>query len=139
MYKAIEARVSDNREKGDFIEKEIARIQKRNYYKSTKHSKKQVANQGYQEVLFNVLGEADAPMTIADIKGYHTDSHSLSNGQVLPRPYAYGEARLVLSEEALSIATLLRVTEAPFSTRTAFSSDPVEEMVSPSFRIWSTE
>ena len=38
------------------------------------------------------------PVTIADIKGYHTDSHSLSNGQVLPRPYAYGEARLVLSE-----------------------------------------
>ena len=33
-----------------------------------------------------------------DIKGYHTESHSLSNGQVLPRPYEYGEARIVFQE-----------------------------------------
>ena len=38
------------------------------------------------------------PVTMADIKNYHSDSHSLSNGQVLPRPYKYGEARNVLSE-----------------------------------------
>lgn len=38
------------------------------------------------------------PVTIADIKSYHSESHSLSNGQVLPRPYKYEEARLVLSE-----------------------------------------
>ncbi len=38
------------------------------------------------------------PVTMHDIKNYHTDSHSLSNGQVLPRPYKYEEARLVLSE-----------------------------------------
>ena len=38
------------------------------------------------------------PVTIADIKNYHSDSHSLSNGQVLPRPYKYEEARNVLTE-----------------------------------------
>ena len=38
------------------------------------------------------------PVTMADIKGYHSDNHSLSSGQVLPRPYRYEEARLVLSE-----------------------------------------
>ncbi len=38
------------------------------------------------------------PVTMADIKGYRTDSNSLSNGQVLPRPYKYEEARLVLAE-----------------------------------------
>ena len=69
MYKAIEARVSDNQEMVDFIEKEIARIQKRNSYKSTKPSKKQVANQGYAETLYGVLADAEGPMTIADIKG----------------------------------------------------------------------
>ena len=38
------------------------------------------------------------PVTMADIKGYRADSHSLSNGQVLPRPYRYPEARLVFHE-----------------------------------------
>ena len=38
------------------------------------------------------------PVTIADIKNYRSEGHSLSNGQVLPRPYKYAEARLVLSE-----------------------------------------
>lgn len=38
------------------------------------------------------------PVTIADIKNYKTEGHSISNGQVLPRPYKYQEARIVLSE-----------------------------------------
>ena len=38
------------------------------------------------------------PVTMQDIKSYRTSSSSLSNGQVLPRPYRYGEARLVLTE-----------------------------------------
>ena len=38
------------------------------------------------------------PVTMADIKSYHTDSHSLSNGQVLPRPYEFDEARNVFLE-----------------------------------------
>ena len=38
------------------------------------------------------------PVTMNDIKSYRTDSSSLSNGQVLPRPYGFSEARLVFSE-----------------------------------------
>ncbi len=38
------------------------------------------------------------PVTMRDIKSYRTENTSLSNGQVLPRPYSYEEARLVFSE-----------------------------------------
>lgn len=38
------------------------------------------------------------PVTMADIKSYHSDSHSLSKGQVLPKPYEYAPARNVLRE-----------------------------------------
>lgn len=38
------------------------------------------------------------PVTMQDIKSYRSTGHSLSNGQVLPRPYKYLEARLVFRE-----------------------------------------
>ena len=38
------------------------------------------------------------PVTMYDIKHYKNDNHSLSNGQVLPRPYKYDEACIVLME-----------------------------------------
>ena len=38
------------------------------------------------------------PCTLADIKAYRPRAHSLSVGQVLPRPYAFDEARLVFAE-----------------------------------------
>lgn len=38
------------------------------------------------------------PVTMRDIKTYHSSGHSLSNGQVLPRPYRYQEAELVFRE-----------------------------------------
>ena len=38
------------------------------------------------------------PVTMKDIKAYEPDHHSLSSGQVLPRPYKYEEARLVFAE-----------------------------------------
>ncbi|MCR5467245.1 MAG: DNA methylase [Lachnospiraceae bacterium] len=38
------------------------------------------------------------PVTMHHIKNYKSDSHSLSNGQVLPRPYRYDEACIVLRE-----------------------------------------
>ncbi len=40
------------------------------------------------------------PVTMKDIKSYRSSSHSLSSGQVLPKPYPYPEARLVFSEMA---------------------------------------
>ena len=38
------------------------------------------------------------PVTMADIKSYRPDRHSLSTGQVLPRPYRYEEARIICRE-----------------------------------------
>ena len=38
------------------------------------------------------------PVTMADIKSYRTGGHSLSSGQVLPRPYRFAEALLVFRE-----------------------------------------
>ena len=38
------------------------------------------------------------PVSMQDIKNYRSDTHSVSTGQVLPRPYAYDEARTVFSE-----------------------------------------
>lgn len=38
------------------------------------------------------------PVKMSDIKNYKSDSHSLSNGQVLPRPYKYEEARIAFQE-----------------------------------------
>lgn len=38
------------------------------------------------------------PVTMYHIKHYKSDNHSLSNGQVLPRPYKYDEACIVIRE-----------------------------------------
>ena len=38
------------------------------------------------------------PVTMEHIKGYKTNSNSLSSGQVLPRPYPYAEACVVFQE-----------------------------------------
>lgn len=38
------------------------------------------------------------PVTMQHIKNYKSDNHSLSNGQVLPRPYKYEEVCIVLKE-----------------------------------------
>ncbi len=40
------------------------------------------------------------PCTIAEIKAYRPETHSLSSGQVLTRPYAHEEARLIVREMA---------------------------------------
>ena len=47
------------------------------------------------------------PVTMRDIKNYRSESSSRSCGQVLPRPYAFGEARLVMSEMIDSLCTQL--------------------------------
>ena len=38
------------------------------------------------------------PCTIADVKGYHSEGHSLSHGQVLSEPYTFAKARIVVLE-----------------------------------------
>ncbi len=60
------------------------------------------------------------PVTMRDIKSYRTDSTSLSNGQVLPRPYRFDEARLVFSE-------MLEVLCADMFSK---------NLISPSFTWW---
>ena len=40
------------------------------------------------------------PTTMRDIKAYRPSSNSLSNGQVLPRPYTWKEARVIVQEMA---------------------------------------
>ena len=47
------------------------------------------------------------PVTMRDIKSYHTESRSLSNGQVLSRPYPFQEARIVFSEMVEVLCTEL--------------------------------
>ena len=45
------------------------------------------------------------PVTMAQIKAYKTERHSLSNGQVLPKPYPYPQARLVFAEMTEALCT----------------------------------
>ncbi len=47
------------------------------------------------------------PVTMEDIKNFKTEKHSVSNGQVLPRPYKYDEARLVFTEMVEVLCTEL--------------------------------
>ena len=55
------------------------------------------------------------PVSLSDIKHYRSDSRSLSNGQVLPRPYHFDEARTVFSEmiDALCADMSVRALAAP--------------------------
>ena len=44
-------------------------------------------------------------VTMQDIKSYKTEKHSLSNGQVLSKPYSYADARVVFAEMVESLCT----------------------------------
>lgn len=44
------------------------------------------------------------PVTIAQVKAYKPDTHSMSSGQVLPEPYTVERARIVVLEMAENIA-----------------------------------
>lgn len=45
------------------------------------------------------------PVTMEDIKSYKGETHSVSNGQVLPKPYEYSAARNVFKEMVESLCT----------------------------------
>ena len=58
-----------------------------------------------EEFLYRLFGVGGIePCTLADIKAYRPRAHSLSVGQVLPRPYAFAEARVVFAEMAEQLA-----------------------------------
>ena len=92
----------------------VAKLQKRGMY-----TLGDVANMAlYDEGMFYKMFGIDAeilldhvwgiePCLMSDIKSYKTGSHSINVGQVLSRPYAYEEARLVFMEMADKLATKL--------------------------------
>ena len=74
------------------------------------------------------------PVTMSDIKNYHSAGHSLSSGQVLPRPYAFAEARLVFLEMVDGLCADL--FEKNLSTRTLsfwISYDPLSLEKNPDY------
>lgn len=70
------------------------------------------------------------PCTLADIKAYRPKANSRSVGQVLPRPYKFGEARLVFSEMTDQLAmdlTERQVKTAELSFWVSFDPVSLEE------------
>ena len=70
------------------------------------------------------------PCLMSDIKSYKNKSHSLSKGQVLPRPYAYDEAKLVFTEMIDLLATDLlsqNLTAGGLSFWVSFDPKSLEE------------
>ncbi len=49
----------------------------------------------------------EEPLTITDIKNYHPQKHSVSIGQVLPRPYSYVEGLTIIREMSAELALRL--------------------------------
>ncbi len=81
------------------------RLQKNSMFTMSDIAERSVYDEEFFYKTFGIDGEilidhawGIEPVTMWDIKHYHTGSHSLSNGQVLPRPYKYEEARLVFTE-----------------------------------------
>ena len=75
------------------------------------------------------------PVCMEDIKGYHASAHSLNLGQVLPRPYYFGEARIVFIEMIDDLcADLFRknLTSREFSFWVSFDAKSLE--VNPDYR-----
>ena len=88
-----------------------ARLEKAGLYTMGEIARFSITNEEWFYRTFGIDGEimidhawGIEPVTMYDIKHYHTDSHSLSNGQVLPRPYKYEEARIVFREMTDALA-----------------------------------
>ncbi|MBE6726836.1 MAG: DNA methylase [Ruminococcaceae bacterium] len=96
-----------------------------------------LANEAYLYKLFGINAEllidhawGIEPTRMSDIKNYRTDSHSLSTGQVLPRPYKYDEGFLVFREMAdLLCADLAakRLTTPSVTWRIVYDPKSLEE------------
>ncbi len=83
------------------------RLQDRGLYTMGDIAAMAQSNEGYLYKLFGINAEilidhafGIEPTTMRDIKEYKTEGRSLSTGQVLPRPYQYGEGLLVFKEMA---------------------------------------
>ncbi len=83
------------------------RLQARGMYTMGDIAAVSLTNEGMLYDLFGINAEllidhawGIEPTQMSDIKNYRTEDHSLSTGQVLPRPYKYGEGLLVFREMA---------------------------------------
>ena len=81
------------------------RLQKAHMYNMGDVAERSVYDEEWFYKTFGIDGEilidhawGIEPVTMADIKGHRTDSHSLSHGQVLIRPYRFLEARNAFAE-----------------------------------------
>ncbi len=82
-----------------------SRLQKNHMYTMGDVAERSVCSEEWFYKEFGVDGEilidhawGIEPVTMADIKSFRPEKNSLSNGQVLPRPYKFKEARLVFTE-----------------------------------------
>lgn len=76
MFNLIATTNADNKEIVDFCNAEIALIEKRRA--SKKPTKRQIENEAFKAQIQDVLGHAEAPMTIAEIKGADTALEGLT-------------------------------------------------------------
>ncbi len=81
------------------------RLQKSYLFTMGEIAEKSIYDEEYFYKTFGIDGEilidhawGIEPVTMQDIKSYRPERNSLSNGQVLPRPYKYKEARIVFRE-----------------------------------------
>ena len=81
------------------------RLQKNYMYTMGEIAEKSVLNEEWFYKEFGIDGEilidhawGIEPVTMRDIKSFKPSRNSLSNGQVLPRPYKFNEARIVFLE-----------------------------------------
>ena len=108
------------------------RLQKRGLYTMGDIAAVSLSNEDLLYQIFGVNAEllidhawGVEPTTMADIKSYKAEGHSLSTGQVLSRPYAYEEGLLVFKEMAdLLCADLLAKELTAASLTWCVSFDP---------------
>lgn len=81
------------------------RLEKACMYTMGDIAQRSLDNEAYFYQTFGVNGEIIIdhawglePVTMRDIKNYRSEAHSLSNGQVLSKPYEYAQARIVFRE-----------------------------------------
>ena len=85
-YNAIRTIVADNADLVAFIDHELELLDKKNSYKSTKPSAKQLANEDIKDAIVAVLGGATEPMTckaIAEGLGHSTQKVSALLSQLI--------------------------------------------------------
>ena len=82
-----------------------ARLQKNYMFTMGDVAQRSVSNEAWFYKEFGIDGEilidhawGIEPVSMKDIKSYKPEKHSLSNGQVLPRPYKFAEGRNVFLE-----------------------------------------